>query len=84
MPATEFLDPRGGLADAAKRLLRADGEAPFIGRRYASCIVTTAEPLSADLPTAVGQLNGEVERLIRECPQQYLWGYARYKNPRQA
>jgi len=24
--------------------------APFIGRRYASCIVTTAEPLAADLP----------------------------------
>ncbi len=39
-------------------------------------------PLSADLAEAVGQLNGEVERLIRECPRQYLWGYARYKQPR--
>jgi len=24
-----------------------------------------------------------MEALIRECPQQYLWGYARYKQPRQ-
>lgn len=39
-------------------------------------------PLSADLAEAVGQLNAEVERLIRECPRQYLWGYARYKQPR--
>jgi KDO2-lipid IV(A) lauroyltransferase len=23
-----------------------------------------------------------MERLIRECPQQYLWGYGRYKQPR--
>ncbi|MCZ2107418.1 MAG: lysophospholipid acyltransferase family protein, partial [Burkholderiales bacterium] len=21
---------------------------------------------------------------IRQCPQQYLWGYGRYKQPRQA
>ena len=24
----------------------------------------------------------EMERLVRECPQQYLWSYARYKQPR--
>jgi Kdo2-lipid IVA lauroyltransferase/acyltransferase len=23
-----------------------------------------------------------MELLIGECPQQYLWGYARYKEPR--
>ena len=23
----------------------------------------------------------EIERLIRQCPQQYLWGYNRYKRP---
>jgi KDO2-lipid IV(A) lauroyltransferase len=23
-----------------------------------------------------------MERLIRECPIQYLWGYARYKHPK--
>jgi len=25
-----------------------------------------------------------MERLIRQCPQQYLWGYHRYKAPRRA
>ena len=32
--------------------------------------------------TALAQINGEMERLVRECPQQYLWGYGRYKQPR--
>lgn len=27
-------------------------------------------------------VNGEMERLIRESPGQYLWGYHRYKEPR--
>lgn len=52
------------------------------GRGYCLHCRELLQPLSADLATAVGQLNGEVERLIRECPQQYLWGYARYKQPR--
>ena len=27
-------------------------------------------------------MNGEIERLIRECPTQYLWSYNRYKIPK--
>jgi KDO2-lipid IV(A) lauroyltransferase len=26
-------------------------------------------------------VNEVVEALVRECPQQYLWGYNRYKRP---
>lgn len=40
-----------------------------------------SSPLSADLVVATRQINAEMERLIRECPSQYLWGYARYKQP---
>ena len=29
-------------------------------------------------------INREMERLIAECPQQYLWGYHRYKRPRRS
>jgi KDO2-lipid IV(A) lauroyltransferase len=29
-------------------------------------------------------INRAMEFLIRQCPQQYLWGYHRYKNPRAA
>ena len=32
--------------------------APFIGTRFASCVVTTAEPLAADLPLASAALDG--------------------------
>lgn len=38
-------------------------------------------PLAGTLEEAVVQINQEMERLIRECPQQYLWAYARYKQP---
>ncbi len=41
-------------------------------------------PLAEDLDQAVAQINLEMERLIRECPSQYLWGYARYKHPKGA
>ena len=38
--------------------------------------------LSSDPTLAAAQINARMEDLIRECPQQYLWGYARYKQPR--
>lgn len=28
------------------------------------------------------QISHEIEALIRQCPEQYLWGYNRYKRPR--
>jgi KDO2-lipid IV(A) lauroyltransferase len=37
--------------------------------------------LSPDVAEAVGQINAAMERLILACPEQYLWGYARYKVP---
>ena len=45
-------------------------------------------PWPGALPTApeaaAQQVNAQIEALIRECPQQYLWGYERYKQPREA
>lgn len=44
------------------------------------------QPLESGLPDdpvqAATQVNQAMEQLIRSCPQQYLWGYARYKRPR--
>lgn len=44
------------------------------------------QPLNKDLPgdaaLAATHINQAMEGLIRQCPQQYLWGYARYKQPR--
>ena len=31
---------------------------------------------------AAAQINQEMERMVRAGPTQYLWGYARYKQPR--
>jgi KDO2-lipid IV(A) lauroyltransferase len=58
------------------------GERLSWGRGYVMHFRELTEPLSAQLETCVLQINLEMERLIRECPQQYLWGYARYKQPR--
>lgn len=37
--------------------------------------------LSTDAVQAAGQINRAMEMLVRECPQQYLWSYDRYKRP---
>lgn len=40
------------------------------------------EPLAERADEIATQMNRAMEALIRQCPQQYLWGYARYKAPR--
>jgi len=39
------------------------------------------EPLPTDRAAAALRVNQAVERLVRTCPAQYLWGYNRYKRP---
>lgn len=41
------------------------------------------EPLADDMLQAATQVNRAMEHLVRCQPAQYLWGYARYKSPRQ-
>lgn len=54
------------------------------GRGYEVFCEGMTEPLPAD-PEARAQcaalINREMERMILRCPQQYLWGYHRYKQP---
>lgn len=52
------------------------------GRGYTLYFEELPLPLSDSLETAVLQLNQAMEQTIRQCPSQYLWGYARYKKPR--
>jgi KDO2-lipid IV(A) lauroyltransferase len=42
------------------------------------------EPLPVDRHESALRVNAMVERLVRECPSQYLWGYNRYKRPKGA
>jgi KDO2-lipid IV(A) lauroyltransferase len=48
--------------------------------------VVHLRPLPAALPgeSDARRVNRALEELVRECPQQYLWGYNRYKRPRGA
>jgi len=43
-----------------------------------------SKPLSGDITERCKQINEEMEKLIRQHPQQYLWGYNRYKCPSEA
>ena len=38
--------------------------------------------LSTDPTAAASQISAAMETLIRTCPEQYLWGYNRYKMPK--
>ena len=59
------------------------GERLSWGRGYRLHTQALSHELSVDLDTAVVQINQAMESLILQCPSQYVWGYARYKTPRQ-
>jgi KDO2-lipid IV(A) lauroyltransferase len=64
-------------------VLLAWGERLSWGRGYIVHVGPLGETLSSDLPTAIAQINTAMEALVRQAPGQYLWGYARYKAPRE-
>jgi Kdo2-lipid IVA lauroyltransferase/acyltransferase len=57
----------------ARRLPGAEG--------YTMHFSALEEPLPADRREAARIVNAQVEALVRQCPEQYLWGYNRYKRP---
>ena len=62
------------------------------GRGYAVSLRPLAEPLPAQggmdeqvwMTAAATAINRSMEAVIAQRPEQYLWGYHRYKQPRQA
>jgi KDO2-lipid IV(A) lauroyltransferase len=59
------------------------GERLSWGRGYRVHVKPLQEALPLDAEQAASCINRAMEQLIAQCPQQYLWGYARYKQPRQ-
>jgi KDO2-lipid IV(A) lauroyltransferase len=53
------------------------------GQGYVVKVQPLSVSLDADVSRAAGQINACMERLIAQAPSQYLWGYARYKEPRE-
>ena len=52
------------------------------GAGYVQRFFPFPEPLPEEGRAAAEAINRAMEGLIRQCPQQYLWGYHRYKTPR--
>ena len=63
-------------------LLLVWGERLPRGRGYHVHVRQFEGELSRDAQQAAAQVNAEMERMVRAGPGQYLWGYARYKQPR--
>jgi len=74
--ATRLVQQTGAelLLTWAERLPRGAG---YVQRFYAF-----PEELPDDPAESARRINHAMERLILQCPQQYLWGYHRYKSPR--
>jgi KDO2-lipid IV(A) lauroyltransferase len=64
-------------------LLLVWGERLPRGAGYRVRVSELGEPLPADPAEAAAAVNRAMERLILQCPGQYLWGYHRYKSPRE-
>jgi KDO2-lipid IV(A) lauroyltransferase len=65
------------------RLVLVWGERLPWGKGYRVHTAVLDEELAKDVDGVVVQINQAMERLILTRPEQYLWGYARYKQPRQ-
>ena len=66
---------------AGATVLLAWGERLPWGRGFRIHLREWVGEMPADAAEAAAEVNARMEALIRECPQQYLWGYARYKAP---
>jgi Kdo2-lipid IVA lauroyltransferase/acyltransferase len=62
-------------------VLLAWGERLAWGQGYSVHVQPLTGTLPADPVAAATCINAAMEGLIRDCPGQYLWGYARYKEP---
>jgi KDO2-lipid IV(A) lauroyltransferase len=54
------------------------------GAGYHLRLQAPSQPIEGTLDERAQQINHEIEGLILQCPEQYLWGYNRYKRPRGA
>jgi Kdo2-lipid IVA lauroyltransferase/acyltransferase len=81
-PAYSMTLPARLAAQTGATILLAWGERLPRGAGYCVHFRPFDGVLSNQADLAAGQINAAMERLIRECPQQYLWSYARYKQPR--
>lgn len=86
----EFFGKPAYTMTLAARLAERDDVACFLayarrlprGAGYDIVVRPLAEKRPGETP--VRRINRALEALVRECPEQYLWGYNRYKTPKGA
>jgi KDO2-lipid IV(A) lauroyltransferase len=78
---TMTLSARLALQTGATVLL-AWGERRSWGRGYVIHVAPMGQALATDMAQAAAQINSAMQELILQKPEQYLWGYARYKKPK--
>lgn len=69
------------LAETGATVLMAYAERLHYGAGYHLKLFPLSAALEGDLTARAAGLNRELELLVRRCPEQYLWGYNRYKTP---
>lgn len=69
------------LAEGGATVILAYAERLAYGTGYHLRLCPLAAPLTGTLESRVAQINSALEMLIEECPEQYMWGYNRYKTP---
>ena len=52
------------------------------GRGFVVHVQPLGSELDSGLEAATAQINRAMEAMVQQAPQQYLWGYARYKAPK--
>ena len=72
----------GRLAREADTVLMMWGERLPWGRGFRLHVAKPVGVLPADPEGAAAMVNAWVEQTIQACPEQYLWGYDRFKGPR--
>jgi KDO2-lipid IV(A) lauroyltransferase len=78
---TMTLSARLALQTGATVLLAWGERLPW-GRGYVIHVQPLLQTLPSDMAQAATQINRAMEMLILQKPEQYLWGYARYKKPK--
>ena len=69
----------GRLTETGASVIMVWAERLPAGAGYHFHLQGPTQPICGSIDERAQQINQQIEQLVRQCPQQYLWGYNRYK-----
>lgn len=69
----------GRLTETGASVIMVWAERLPAGAGYHFHLQAPTQPICGSIDERAQQINQQIEQLVRQCPQQYLWGYNRYK-----